>query len=524
VWGKQSSDIPGSVEEDTEDAGFQTWALGPFRSTSGQDAPVHVTQSSTRGQLERTSTKGQLELRLQRFSVHEQSQKEKAQNWETKNKLEQMELEVDQDDNVFNRVVHGWWFDSTCAAILVTNSVFIGLQVEYKANNPGEKVPPAGHMAGDAIYAFLFLAELGTRMFSRGLRVFFLGDDRNWNIFDFFVVTIGTLETIIMLATSGGTTDAMENLMVLRTVRIIRVVRVVRVFRLMRFFRSLRILVSAILNTGKNCLWAALLLFMILFIFGILFAQAAIDKINEWDDISEDEKRQNPIWIYWGTLPRGIYTCFKSILGGIDWEIAADALSDVGSMYVCCFIFMIIFTYLAVLNVISGIFIQSSIEEAQQDLDHIITQELNEKNRFLDRFEDVFGEMDVNGNQVVNLDEFEHALRKPKMQNLLHAMGVEANDAWTLFKLLDADGGGTVDQQEFLEGCLSLKGPAKSIHIAQQRYESKWLIDAVLKLSMYCEDSFNMVLDEIAAAKESPTEPAEVTERKNREHEMTLRA
>ena len=39
------------------------------------------------------------------------------------------------------------------------------------------------------------------------------------------------------------------------------------------------------------------------------------------------------------------------------------------------------------------------------------------------------------------------------------------------------------------EGCLSLKGPAKSIHIAQQRYESKWLIDAVMNLSMFVEEA-----------------------------------
>merc|ERR1719440_374682 len=107
--------------------------------------------------------------------------------------------------------------------------------------------------------------------------------------------------------------------------------------------------------------------------------------------------------------------------------------------------------------------------------------------------------MCFDGSKVVNLDEVEHALQKPGMQNLLRAMGVEASDAWTLFKLLDADGGGTVDQQEFLEGCLNLKGPAKSIHIAQQRYESKWLIDAVLKLSAFCEESLEIMLAEIQA-------------------------
>merc|ERR1719310_2671950 len=121
----------------------------------------------------------------------------------------------------------------------------------------------------------------------------------------------------------------------------------------MRFFRSLRILVNAILNTVKNCVWTSLLLCMILYIFGVLFAQASIDHLLDKapnlltvkQDKSEEELL-NLLNEYFSTLPRSIFTCFKSILGGIDWEIAVLALVDLGWFYVMIFVLLIVFVYL----------------------------------------------------------------------------------------------------------------------------------------------------------------------------------
>merc|ERR1719261_180978 len=103
---------------------------------------------------------------------------------------------------------------------------------------------------------------------------------------------------------------------------------------------------------------------MIMYMFGILFAQATADYMN--DDNSRYSlaysAAADPLRNYFGTLPRSVYTCFKSILGGMDWENAAWALSDVGGFFVVMFIVMVTFVYLAVLNVISGLFLQTSLE------------------------------------------------------------------------------------------------------------------------------------------------------------------
>jgi len=233
-----------------------------------------------------------------------------------------------------------------------------------------------------------------------------------------------------------------------------------------------------------------------LYIFGIVFAQGVIDHFADHDTMYTEGRHcyyascNALLRHYFGSLPRSIFTCFKAILGGIDWEVAVMALSDVGQFYVFMFVALIVFVYLAVMNVISGLFLQSAIEQAQQDVENVIVQQQHEKDTYAKRFERLFEEIDHDHDSCINLHEFEDALGKVTMQHLLQAMEVEASDAWTLFKLLDADGGGNVDRREFIDGCLQLKGPAKSIHIAQQRYEIKWVMDSLLELAHFCEASF----------------------------------
>ncbi len=38
---------------------------------------------------------------------------------------------------------------------------------------------------------------------------------------------------------------------------------------------------------------------------------------------------------------------------------------------------------------------------------------------------------------------------------------------------------------EFVAGCLRLKGNAKAVHIAQLVYEHKWLMDAIADCSIF---------------------------------------
>lgn len=52
-------------------------------------------------------------------------------------------------------------------------------------------------------------------------------------------------------------------------------------------------------------------------------------------------------------------------------------------------------------------------------------------------------------------------------------LGISTDDIWGLFLLIDADHNGVVDLEEFINGCMQLRGPAKSLQVARMSYENK---------------------------------------------------
>jgi len=445
---------------------------------------------------------------MTKFSDSEQALKDKHKD-KQEAKIKQLEYDFTDIEDIDNHGVHSKalafcighvYFDMICAGVLISNAAFVGLTVDIQACSPSGKIPNT-YKVVDLAYTGWFLIELLMRLGGQGPYLFFImGEELSWNYFDLGIVVSCLLDAVLDLLAMKDGNSVFSNLSALRTLRVMRVIRVARVIRLMRFFRSLRLLIRAIFNTVKSCIWTALLLFMLLYMFGILFAQGVSDYMHDdanlWAlGLSEDT---DFLRIHFGTLPRSIFTCCQAILGGMDWGLAAAALSDVGSFYVGTFVLMVTFIALAVMNVISGLFLQSSIEQAQADKDDIVAQHQNDRQKHVRNFKKVFNELDTDGDNAVCLEEFQVAVEEQDtIKDFLMAMDIEAGDAWLLFKLLDVDSGGHLDMDAFVDGCMQLKGSAKSIHVAQLVYENKWLMDAMTDLAQYCSDSFQILSDQL---------------------------
>merc|ERR1719343_1748899 len=87
------------------------------------------------------------------------------------------------------------------------------------------------------------------------------------------------------------------------------------------------------------------------------------------------------------------------------------------------------------------------------------------KKMYMDHLREVFKEIDTDSSNSITLSEMEHFLTDPSLMMYLEAMEIQPDDARTLFRLLDKDESGCVSIDEFCQGCLRLKGDAKSFDI-----------------------------------------------------------
>jgi hypothetical protein len=224
-----------------------------------------------------------------------------------------------------------------------------------------------------------------------------------------------------------------------------------------------------------------MLLLIIMFSFGAIFAQAV--HTHSMDHPEAATMDPNSLRFHFGSLSRSAFTLFKCVVGGLDWGEAAFVLSDVSPFLVALFIVYIVFVSLAVMNVVTGIFLQFALEQAAFDQDHMITQQLKEKDNYMANLTLLYHDLDSSRAGAITLADFEEHLGGEKLQAFLQSLDINTSDAWTFFKLLDVDGGGTLGLDEFVDGCMRLKGNAKSIHVAQILYENRWIMQKLSEVS-----------------------------------------
>lgn len=70
------------------------------------------------------------------------------------------------------------------------------------------------------------------------------------------------------------------------------------------------------------------------------------------------------------------------------------------------------------------------------------------------------------------------------------------------FKLLDADGGGFVEPEEFFRGCLKFRGHARAIEVGKVLQDQQWLIRSQSKFQAYVEEELHALKGHIFALSE----------------------
>jgi len=383
------------------------------------------------------------------------------------------------------------------AALVGLNTIFMGIDAELQLADQIERVESVALSVTRRIFTVAFTVELVLRIVAHG-RDFFCKVNF-WNWLDTVIVVAGLAEAtfdVIQAAAGEANVPSMVSLRALRILRITRMLKIIRVLRIFRFVLALRTLVQSTIHTLKSLFWALVLLGLIVYVFALVFTEATGDMIRDLRVVGD---QQSASLRYFGSVTTTMLSLFMSIAGGVSWEDVLEPLRQVSEIWVVLFIMYVSFTYFAVLNVVTAVFCQSAIESAQNDHSTKCQAILADKEMHIEKIKDLFQEIDEAHTGIITYETFQQKMHTPEVRTYFETIDLDVWDAWSFFKLLDLDEGGSVEIEEFLMGCLRLRGSARSMDVAKLMYDQAWHIKNQGRFWAFVEERLRMLQEEVSS-------------------------
>ncbi|CAK0811153.1 unnamed protein product [Prorocentrum cordatum] len=381
-----------------------------------------------------------------------------------------------QATSAVTRFVMSPAFTLALGLLIISSALLVGIETQvfsslsYQASDSTEVRIVFSTL--NYVVTFLFTVEMAARLYVYRHDFFFT--ERWWNLFDLAILLLALCEVALELAVSwfpGLANSVFDNGGAAKMMRLIRLTRLLRLVRTFRQLKPLRMLVRSIMAAGKSVFWALLLLIMIMFTFGVILTQAVTEHTAGGTRIEDESLIQ-----FYGDLYRTIVSLWMAVSGGISWIELTMPLERTGnSIWTLMFLVYILIVYFFILNVsMTGVFCQNAIEGAAQDLDLTLEAQVREKQVHVERLALLFHELNddtEDRDMELSLDELQVLLGKQKVQSWFRSLDIDATQTWKLFKIIDADDSGTVSLEEFVGGCLQLRGPATRVDVESLKWE-----------------------------------------------------
>jgi len=352
------------------------------------------------------------------------------------------------------RIVKSSKFEATIGFFVVLNAVMVGIETHMRAQQSRQSF--FVFEALDYVFFCIFLIEITMRIYVFRRR-FFRGHGCYFNVLDLSLVVLQFIEILL------DNTMQSKGLRALSGLRVLKLIRLVRMARILRQIRDLRTLIFSILVSLRSLFWTLILLLLLIYVFSFIITQLVTDAILTKP---LDPAKTKVLTDFYGGMDRSMFSLFEALFGGQDWDVLVRPLMEnVGGGMSLLFVFYIAFSTLAMMNVVTGVFVENVLECAKKDRETFLINNVRE----------LFSLVDGGLQGFMNWETFESKLETAEMRAAFKAINVDLSEARNLFNLLDLDNSKQVNASEFLAGCLRLRGPAMALDLAVLIREVKQL-------------------------------------------------
>uniref|UniRef100_A0A7S1AU49 EF-hand domain-containing protein n=1 Tax=Noctiluca scintillans TaxID=2966 RepID=A0A7S1AU49_NOCSC len=151
------------------------------------------------------------------------------------------------------------------------------------------------------------------------------------------------------------------------------------------------------------------------------------------------------------------------------------------------------------MNIITGIFVNESIETAGKDHDLIVQMEVLRTRQMLCELQRLFEEIDGDADGSITLEEFENALRDPQgsVRGVFKLLDIDITDARDFFSVIDVDGSNRIEIDEFVMGCRRLEGNGHHLGLESVMQEHRKRLKDINRRQERVEVKLHSIIDEM---------------------------
>jgi len=235
--------------------------------------------------------------------------------------------------------------------------------------------------------------------------------------------------------------------------------------------QELRVMIRSLMGAFQPLLWCTTPFVFMLVTYGVFVSEGTLVWLVKHDSTSVAHAEMVEAF---GTLDLTLLSLYKALLGGMDWGDLYNVMKPLEWYLRITFLCFICFNFIAMLNIVAAVFIKTAFIRSENDKQLLIQKEMEAKQGYLETMAEVFRQLDEDNDGQINLLELQDHLETPEVGAYFSRLGVDINEVEKLFHLLDEDGSGHIDSDEFMFGCLRLKGEAKSLDLAvlQKEFDS----------------------------------------------------
>eukprot|EP00812_Abedinium_dasypus_P008673 NODE_2417_length_939_cov_116.584842.p1 GENE.NODE_2417_length_939_cov_116.584842~~NODE_2417_length_939_cov_116.584842.p1 ORF type:complete len:274 (+),score=109.34 NODE_2417_length_939_cov_116.584842:3-824(+) len=228
---------------------------------------------------------------------------------------------------------------------------------------------------------------------------------------------------------------------------------------------DLRAMVGGIITSGKSLSWAILILATLMYIYSAVLMQLLVYSLTA----GLDDAQTLFVETYFGSVLTSMSVLTQCITGGKDWGDISEALREISIFYDLIFTSYVIFAVLGVLNIVTGIFVDSATKNVQKDADHVMLHEMSNRMGWMQELAKFFEGVDVEREGHITLEDFRQYLDSGQVQAYLRSIGlhVDVHNAAGLFNCIDFDGDGYLTMEQFVDGCSRIAGNARQLDLAR---------------------------------------------------------